>query len=64
MDLKDIMPSKISQSPVSYDFTYMWNLKNKNINRNQFTKKCVSEMGERWGWLSKRRGIRSTNFQL
>ena len=37
MDLEDIMPSEISQRPVSYDFTYMWILKNKNINSNRFT---------------------------
>ena len=28
-DLEDIMPTEISQRKIPYDFTYMWNLKNK-----------------------------------
>ena len=56
-----------------YDFTYMWNLKNKKKtnkqNRNRLTdtenRLMVARVGEGWGnWVKKVKGLRSTNWQL
>ena len=38
MDLKIIKLSEVSQRQISYDITYMWNLKKKMIQMNLFTK--------------------------
>ena len=38
MDLEFIPLSEVSQKQISYDTTYIWNLKNKMIQLNLFTK--------------------------
>ena len=38
MDLEFIPLSEVRQRQISYDTTYMWNLKNKMIQLNLFTK--------------------------
>ena len=38
MDLKIIKLSEVSQRQISYDITYMWNLKKKMIQMNLFYK--------------------------
>ena len=34
VDLEIIILSKVSQREISYDISYIWNLKNKNIQMN------------------------------
>ena len=69
MDLEGTVPSEISQTEkqVPYDFTYMWNLKNKTEIDSDSENKQVAARGE-GGWQGDEWNswgkLRGTNFQL
>ena len=55
MDLESVILSELSQRQISYDTTYMWNLK-KNTNGLVYTAETDSHSLQTYLWLPKGKG--------
>ena len=60
MDLEGIL-SKIRERQIPNDFTWIWNIKEKQIEQKQFPRYRGGSQGDE---QNSQRGLRSTNFQL
>ena len=51
---------------MSYDLTYMWNLKNKNKETNHQVHKYREQISgcQRWGWAKWVKGVKTYKFPV
>ena len=50
MDLEGVMLSEISQRQIPYDFSYMWNLKNRQTNKQKKLLNMENRLVVARGW--------------